>query len=126
MDFLGLGADYTQGFSPGTQLEVYVDNVPEVLYGSQSQYNPFHAPTTSFTLTQPLLSGRGREVNLRFIHIAPINQKVSRLVFEQQLLETVEGVSRLYYDLVSLGENVGVKEESLAAAERCIGMTRIR
>ena len=29
--------------------------------------------------------------------------------FEQQLLETVYGISRLYYDLVSLGENIGVK-----------------
>ena len=55
-------------------------------------------------------------MNLRFIRIAQLDQKVSRLVFEQQLLETIYGVSRLYYDLVSLGENIGVKEESLAAA----------
>jgi outer membrane protein TolC len=39
-------------------------------------------------------------------------------VFEQQLLETVYGISRLYYDLVSLGENVGVKQESLDAAQK--------
>jgi len=43
---------------------------------------------------------------------------MSRLLFEQQLLETIYGVSRLYFDLVSLGENIGVKEESLAAAQR--------
>ena len=67
---------------------------------------------------QPLLRGRGRGVNLRFIHIAQINQKISRLLFEQQLLETVYDISRLYYDLVSLGENIGVKEEALAAAQK--------
>ncbi len=79
---------------------------------------PFHSPSMSFTLTQPLLRGRGPGVNLRFIHVAQLNQKVSRLLFEQQLLETVYGISRLYYDLVSLGENIGVKQESLAAAQK--------
>jgi outer membrane protein len=89
-----------------------------VLYANNSQYNPLHSPSASLTLTQPLLRGRGREVNLRFIRIARLDQKVSRLLFEQQLLETIYGVSRLYYDLVSLGENIGVKEESLAAAQK--------
>ena len=95
-----------------------MDNASSVLYGSSSQYDPFHSPATSVTLTQPLLRGRGRSVNLRFIRIAQLDQHASRLIFEQQVLETVYGVSRLYYDLVSLGENVGVQEESLAAAER--------
>jgi outer membrane protein len=49
---------------------------------------------------------------------APIRTPSSRLVFEQQLLATIYGISRLYYDLVSLGENVGVQEESVAAAQR--------
>ena len=65
-----------------------------------------------------MLRGRGRDINLRYVRIARLDQKVSRLVFEQQLLETVYGISRLYYDLVSLGENIGVKEESLVAAQR--------
>jgi outer membrane protein TolC len=118
-DYLSTGLDYQQGFSFGAQLDAYVDNAAQVLYGNGSNnYNPFHAPTTSYTLTQPLLRGRGREVNLRFIRIARLDQHASRLLFDQQVLETIYGVSRLYYDLVSLGENVGVKEQSLAAAER--------
>jgi outer membrane protein len=118
LEFVGLGADYQQGFSTGAQLDAYINNASQVLYGQYSQYNPFHSPTTSVTLTQPLLRGCCREVNLRFVHIAQLNQKISRLVFEQQVLETIYGVSRLYYDLVSLGENLGVKEESLAAAQK--------
>jgi outer membrane protein len=117
-DFLSLGSDYQQGFSTGAQFDAYIDNASQVLYGQRSQYNPFHSPTASFTLTQPLLRGCCFEVNLRFIHIAQLDQKISRLVFEQQVLETIYGVSRLYYDLVSLGENLGVKEESLAAAQK--------
>jgi outer membrane protein TolC len=117
-DYVSTGIDYQQGFSTGAQLDGFVDNAAQVLYASNSQYDPFHAPSTSFTLTQPLLRGRGREVNLRFIRIAQLDRHASRLLFEQQVLETVYGVSRLYYDLVSLGENVGVQEESLAAAQR--------
>ncbi len=118
LNFINTGVDYQQGFSFGGQLEAFVSNAPQVLYGDGSQYDPFHAPSTSATFTQPLLRGRGRSVNLRFIRIANVDKQVSRLVFEQQLLETVYGISRLYYDLVSLGENIGVKEEALAAAQR--------
>ncbi|WP_263384127.1 TolC family protein [Granulicella arctica] len=118
LDYVSTGIDYQQGFSTGAQIDAYVNNAAQVLYASGSQVDPFHAPSTSFTITQPLLRGRGREVNLRFIRIAKIDQKVSRLLFEEQLLETIYGVSRLYYDLVSLGENIGVKEESLAAAQK--------
>jgi outer membrane protein TolC len=117
-DFVSAGVDYQQGFSTGAQVDAYIDNAAQVLYAGNSQYNPFHSPSASLTLTQPLLRGRGREVNLRFVRIARLDQKVSRLLFEQQLLETIYGVSRLYYDLVSLGENIGVKEESLAAAQK--------
>jgi outer membrane protein len=117
-DYVAAGLDYQQGFSFGTQLEVFADNASQALYGGNSQLNPAHAPSTSLTITQPLLRGAGRRVNVRYIRIAQLNQKVSRLVFEQQLLETIYGISRLYYDLVSLGENIGVQEEALAAAQR--------
>ena len=118
LNFVNTGVDYQQGFSFGGQVEAFVSNAPQVLYADRSQYNPFHAPSTNVTFSQSLLRGRGRAVNLRFVRIARLNQQVSRLLFEQQLLETVYGISRLYYDLVSLGENIGVREEALAAAER--------
>jgi outer membrane protein len=89
-----------------------------VINGPNSEMDPFYAPSTSVTLTQPLLRGRGQNVNLRFVRIARLNNKVSRLLFEQQVLETIYGTSRLYFDLVSLGENVGVKREALRAATK--------
>jgi outer membrane protein len=117
-DYVSTGVDYQQGFSTGTQVDAYIDNASQVLYAANSQYNPFHAPSASITLTQSLLRGFGRNVNLRFVRIANLDQKVSQLLFKQQLLETIYGISRLYFDLVSLGENIGVKEQSLAAAQR--------
>ena len=117
-DYTALNIGYVQGFSTGAQLEAIVNNESEVLYGSTSKYDPFYAPSSSVTLIQPLLRGRGRDVNLRYLRIARANQKISRLLFEQQVLDTIYGVSRLYFDLVSLGENVMVQQESLRAAAK--------
>ena len=91
-----------------------------MLYGDQSRLNPSSAPNTSITLNQPLLTGRGREVNLRYIRIARTNQRISRLLFYQQLISTIYGISRLYCDLVSLNENAQVKRETLAAAQKLL------
>ena len=111
---------YLQGFSTGAQIEATVNNDSAVVYGSASQYDPFSTVSTSSTITQPLLRGRGRDVNLRYLHIANNNRKASRLLFEQQVLETIYGTSRLYFDLVSLGENVVVKQESLRASQKLV------
>jgi outer membrane protein len=118
LDFIETNVAYLQGFSTGAQLEATVNNDSQVINGSKSEFDPFSAPSTSVTLTQPLLRGRGRDVNLRFIRIARLDNKVSRLLFEQQVLETIYGTSRLYFDLVSLGENVSVKQEALHAASK--------
>ena len=118
LDFTELNVAYLEGFSTGAQLEAIVNNDSTVIYGSQTRLDPFYAPSTSVTLTQPLLRGFGRNVNLRFVHIAQADRKISRLLFEQQVLETIYGTSRIYFDLVSLGENVLVKQESLRAATK--------
>lgn len=118
LDFIALNAAYIQGFSTGLQLEALANNASSVEYGSTGQRDPFSTPTTSVTLTQPLLRGFGRDVNLRFLRIARTDQRISRLLFEQQVLETIYGTSRLYFDLVSLGENVLVKEEAQRAATK--------
>ena len=118
LHFVTLDASYLQGFSTGAQLSATVNNDSPVIYGSTSQYDPFSTISSSSTITQPLLRGRGRALNLRYLRIANNDKKVSRLLFEQQVLETIYGTSRLYFDLVSLGENVIVKQESLRASSK--------
>jgi outer membrane protein len=117
VDFIAANLSYLEGFRTGLQLEATANDASQVLYGSNSQRDPFSQPSTSVTLTQPLLRGFG-EVNVRYIKIANENRKVSRLLFEQQVLETVYGASRIYFDLVSLGENVAVKQDALNAARK--------
>jgi outer membrane protein len=118
LDFITANYALVEGFAPGTQVEVDLNNASQALYGTQGQLDPFATPNTSVTVSQPLLRGRGRDINLRYLRIAAINQKISRLLFYQQLISTVYGVARLYYDLVSLNESVRVKRETLAAARK--------
>jgi outer membrane protein len=118
LDFIAANLSYLEGFSTGLELEAIGNNASAVEYGSNRQLDPFSTPSTSVTLTQPLLRGFGRAVNLRYLRIARADQKISRLLFEQQVLDTIYGTSRLYFDLVSLGENVLVKQESLRAATK--------
>jgi outer membrane protein len=120
LDFITANYALIQGFGAGTQIEVDLTNAAQVLYGSQGNLDPFSMPNTSVTLTQPLLRGFGRDVNLRYLKIARIDEKISRLGFYQQLISTVYGISRLYYDLVSLNENVQVKRENLTAARKLL------
>ncbi len=113
--YVAANLSYLEGFHSGAQLEATINNDSEAVYGTASQLNPFSTPSSSLTLTQPLLRGRG-SINVRFLRIANLDKKASRLLFEQQVLETIYGISRLYFDLVSLGENVNVQQESLRAA----------
>ena len=118
LDFTETNLAYIEGFRTGGQLTAIENNDSSVIYGQKSQADPFHSPSTSVTFAQPLLRGRGSAVSLRYVHIAQLDKKESRLLFEQQVLETIYGTSRLYYDLVSLGENVLVKQEALRAATK--------
>jgi outer membrane protein len=106
------------GLSAGTQLSVSFDNSRYSTNATRYTYNPFVNSSLGFTITQPLLQGFGTSLNKRYIRIARNSQKVADLVFRQQVIDTVSGVARLYTDLVSLNEDVKVKQESLRLAER--------
>jgi outer membrane protein len=111
-------AGIAQGFSTGTQVNLAFNNNHQSLNSLRNTYNPFTGSSLGLTVTQPLLRGFGSSLNRRFIRIANNNQKITSLLFEQQLIATVYGVSRLYTDLVALYEDVKVKEESLALAQK--------
>jgi outer membrane protein TolC len=109
---------YTQGFAPGTALNVGFNNSYNTTNSLQSAFSPYTTSNLGFTITQPLMRGFGLAVNRRFIRISKNEQKIANLLMQQQLIATVYGVVRLYTDLVALYEDVKVKEETLASAEK--------
>jgi len=117
-------AGYQQSFSTGTQVSVNFDNSRTGLNGFGSSYDPYTASSLGLTVTQPLLRGFGMNLNRRFIRIAYNEQKITGLLFQQQLIETVYGVIRLYTDLVALSEDVKVKQETVTLAEKLFDDTK--
>lgn len=109
---------YTQGFSPGTQINGYFNNNFIASNATNEFYDPYSTGTLGLNITQPLLRGFGRAINRRFIRIAQNNEKITDLLFKQQLIDTVSGVIRLYQDLVALNDDVANRRETLALAQR--------
>jgi outer membrane protein len=111
-------ANLVQGFSPGSQIAAAFDSTSQTSNSIRSALNPYNSSSFGLTFTQPLLRGFGIKVNRRYIRIAQNEQKLSDLLFRQQVMDTVSGVTRLYYDLVSLLADVRVKQETLAVAQK--------
>lgn len=121
---MNANAGYTQGFSTGTQVSVGFDNSRNTTNSLLSVFSPYTTSTFGVTVTQPLLRGFGLALNRRFIRIAANEQKIANLLVQQQLIATVYGVVRLYTDLVALDEDVKVKQETLASAEKLYADTK--
>ena len=117
-------AGYLQGFGPGTQLNFAFNNSRQELNSGRIDYNPYTVSSLGFTVTQPLLQGFGSAVNKRFMRIARNNREIADLLFRQQLVATVSAVIRLYYDLVSVRQDVEVKKQALKRAETLLENNR--
>jgi outer membrane protein TolC len=107
----------TKGFSPGTTIQLGVNDFVQSFYSGRSSAVPFSHSNAYALIAQPLWRGAGHANNTRFIAIAKTNRKISAEVLEQQMIGTIAGVESLYIDLVSLQESVKVQEQALNAAE---------
>ncbi len=117
-------AGVQQGFASGAQAGLNFNNSRVSLNSQRTGYNPYTGSTLGFTATQPLLRGYGASLNRRFIRIAGNEQKITSLLFQQQLILTVYGVIRLYTDLVALTEDEKVKQETVSLAEKLLSDVR--
>ena len=114
----------TKAFSPGTTIELGVNNFVQSFYSGRSSAVPFSHPNAYALIAQPLLRNAGRANNTRFIAIAKTNKRISSAVLEQQMISTIAGVDNLYTDLISLQDEVKVQQQALAAAELLLSNDR--
>jgi outer membrane protein TolC len=114
----------TKGFSPGTSVQLGVNDFVQSFYSGRSSAVPFSHPNAYALIAQPLLRGAGHANNTRYIAIAKTNKKISAAVLEQQMISTIAGVRNLYVDLVSLQDSVKVQQQALSAAELLLNNDR--
>jgi outer membrane protein TolC len=113
-----------QAFPTGTSFEFD-------FYNNRQTFNsPFVALTPAlnsqwvFTVQQQLLAGFGLGPNLRYLHIAKNDKKISDLAFKEQVIVTVSQIEQIYWDLVNAYQDEQVKTRSRDFAQKTLDDTR--
>jgi outer membrane protein len=116
---------YTQGFTWGTNLLVGFNNT-RIATGN-APFTPLSPQLNSsfrFQLTQHLLQGFGLPANTRFIRIAKNNRELSDVAFRLQIIDSIDQIENIYWDLVFAYENARVQNESLTFAQKTLSDTK--
>jgi outer membrane protein len=115
---------YLQGFSWGTNVSIGFNNSRVTSNVPFTTYSPLINSSLRLQLTQHLLQGFGFPANTRFIHIAKNNRELSDVAFRLQIIDTVDQIENIYWDLVYAYENARVQNESLAFAQKTLSDTK--
>ncbi len=116
--------NYTQGFSWGTNLQLGFNNSRTTSNVPFNTYSPLINSSLRFQLTQHLLQGFGLPANTRFIHIAKNNRELTDVAFRLQIIDSVDQIENIYWDLVYAYENARVQNESLSFAQKTLSDTK--
>ena len=115
---------YNQGFSWGTNLQVGFTNNRITSNVPFNTYSPLINSALRLQLTQHLLQGFGLPANTRFIHIAKNNRELTDVAFRLQIIDSVDQIELIYWDLVFAYENARVQNESLTFAQKTLSDTK--
>jgi outer membrane protein TolC len=91
-----------------------------------NQYNPSYSGNLDLSISQPLLRGFGLALNRRAIVKAKNNMIVADLNFKSQVIATVKNIIDLYWDLVSLNDNMRFKQRTLEISQKLFEDNRRR
>jgi outer membrane protein len=115
---------YQQGFAWGTNLSIGFNNVHQTNNVPFTTFSPLVSSGFQFRVTQHLLQGLGFSANTRFIRIAKNNRELSDVAFRLQIIDSVDQIENIYWDLVFAYENARVQNESLAFAQKTLSDTK--
>jgi outer membrane protein len=115
---------YNQAFQWGTNLTVGFNNTRGTSNSFLSSLSPQLNSNFRATVTQHLLQGFGFAPNTRFIRIAKNNRELSDVGFRLQIIDSVDQIENIYWDLVYAYENARVQNESLAFAQKTLSDTK--
>src|SRR6202167_4847557 len=115
---------YNQGFQWGTNLSVGFNNTRSTTNSFFSSLSPALNSNFKATVTRHLLQGFGFAPNTRFIRIAKNNRELTDVAFRLQIIDSIDQVENIYWDLVYAYENARVQNESLAFAQKTLSDTR--
>ena len=84
-----VNANFSQAFSTGTSVNFSFGNSRQTTNSPFFNLSPTLSSTFRFQIQQELLAGFGFGPNLRYLHIAKNNKKISDIAFKDQVIATV-------------------------------------
>jgi outer membrane protein TolC len=115
---------YSQAFPSGTSLFFQFNNSSQTANSPIVNLSPALSSAFQLTIQQQLLAGFGFGPNLRYLHIAKNNKKISDIAFKDQVIATVTQIENIYWDLVNAYEQAQVNEQSLSFAQQSLDNAR--
>jgi len=113
-----------EGFLTGGYVQVSA-NESYLKQNAPSDFlNPSEAPVVQIYVRHNLLQGFGAGVNGRFIRVARKNIQAAQETFRSQLLNVVANVLNLYWDLVTDGDDLTVRQRAVDQAQKFYDDTR--
>ncbi len=109
---------YGQSFTSGTNVSLFYGSSHNHVNSPFFLLNPFTNGFLDLSISQSLMQGFGVGVNRRYMKVAKNNMKVTDLQLKLQVITTVSAILNLYWDLVSFNEDVRIKEQALATAQK--------
>jgi outer membrane protein len=109
---------YSQSFLTGTNYQLTYTSSHSFLNSPTVIQNPALNGNLDLYITENLLQGFKVSVNNRNIRVAKNNMRVTDLQMRRQVITTVSSVLNLYWDLVSFVDDMHIKEQALATAQK--------
>jgi outer membrane protein TolC len=111
---------YQQTFETGTQLAINFNDFKTSTNSSFSTFNPELNSSINFSVTQPLLRGRGVYINMLPVTIARSRLRAADYAFQNQLIQLITAAESAYWDAVAARENLRVQRESYKLADAAL------
>lgn len=121
---IAYSASYAQLFTTGASYSVSLSTLRQITTQKNTLFNPDVTSRLSIGFNQPLLAGRGRAPNTRFMVVAKNDLGTAQEVFRQQVITSVAQLEDAYYNFAAYQLNVQVAQESLAAVQELLNQTR--
>jgi|SRR5579872_7085504 len=111
---------YRQMLQTGTQINLNFNDTKTSSNSTFTTFNPQLSSAFNFSLSQPLLRGRGAYITRLPISIARSRLKAMDFSFRDQVIQLVAAAENAYWDVINARENLRVAEEALKLADAAL------
>lgn len=116
----------TQKFSPGTSVKLWTGSGRNWSNSTYSVLNPNYSGKLGIDVTQPILKGAGRLVNLAPIAIARSGKRESELKLRKKILDTILNSEIAYWNLSAAYASRDLRRSNVELAKKLLEENRAK